>query len=231
MNFILSKLSDFLALLYPITCAGCNQLLFRNESVICTFCKHDLPKTNFHNDINNDVCKLFWGRVNIECATSFFFFNKKGKVQNMIHGLKYHSNQDLGTTLGKLFGYELKKSEHFKSIDVVIPVPLHKKKMAKRGYNQSEVIAVGISEAMEIPHNINTLIRVGDGETQTNKSKYDRWTNIENAFFITDNLTLKGKHVLLVDDVVTTGSTLTSCAEKLLEIEGTKVSVATLACA
>ena len=231
MSYLTNILSNFVSLLYPVTCAGCDERLLQNESSICTNCKYDLPKTNFHDDSNNEVCKLFWGRANIHSATSFFFFNKSGKVQNMIHALKYRSNQSVGESLGKLFGHDLKATKNFNSIDMIIPVPLHKNKLKLRGFNQSEVIAKGLADAMEIPENLSALVRVAEGETQTKKSKFHRWVNIKDAFEISDEKVLKGKHILLEDDVITTGSTLTSCAEKLLESNGTKVSVATLACA
>ena len=181
-------------------------------------------------EIENPVSQLFWGRTKLEYATGFFTFSKGSKYQTMMHKFKYHGNKEIGYVLGKSFGNQLRNSV-FNQIDVIIPVPLHKSKLKKRGYNQSEWIAKGLSESLHKPLDVKSFIRSVATETQTRKSRFERWRNVENIFKITKENNLRGKHVLLVDDVVTTGSTLEACANAILKIKDTKVSIATLAVA
>lgn len=230
MRKISQYLKDFFNLFFPDICVVCNSHLVNQEDLICTKCLYNLPKTNFHKDIENPVSQLFWGRAKIEYATAYFLFNKDSQYQNMMHKFKYHGNKELGSVLGKSFGNQLHNS-FFNKIDMIIPVPLHKSKLRKRGYNQSEWIAKGISETLLKPMDVKSLIRTVATETQTRKSRFERWENVENIFKICNEKLLVGKHILLVDDVVTTGSTLEACANVLLEIEGIKVSIATLAVA
>lgn len=175
------------------------------------------------------IARVFWGRTKIHSATSFLFFNKGGNVQQLMHALKYKSRKDVGEYAGKLFGMELNSSALFNTIDMVIPVPLHEKKLHQRGFNQSKVIADGIGKAMNKPVENGILVRVVYTSSQTKKSRYERWENVRNAFTVTYPEEIEGKHILLIDDVLTTGATLEACANALLEIEGVKVSVATLA--
>jgi ComF family protein len=209
-------INDFFNLIFPKLCCACNNSLLKKESVICTTCLVTLPKTNFHKDQENPVNKIFWGRVQIKMATSFYLFSKKGKVQNLLHHLKYKGVKEVGSVVGKLMGYDLNESKQFKEVDFIVPVPLHKNKLKKRGYNQSECIAQGISAAMKIPINTLTLFRKEDSQTQTKKSRYKRWENVGEIFGIS-NKDLDGKNVLLVDDVVTTGATLEACAQVLIK--------------
>lgn len=222
---------DFLNLLYPRICPSCGQNLFNYERLICTKCLYFIPKTNFHHFIDNPVAQLFWGRVNIENATAYYFFDKGSKFQLLIHNMKYRGQKEIGYELGKIFGGELMSSSAYREIDLVVPVPLHVRKQRKRGYNQSEWIARGIAERMEKPIDTRTLYRAIESETQTRKTRYERWKNVENIFKLKTADDLKEKHILLIDDVVTTGSTLEACARVLLTIENTKVSIATLAMA
>ena len=224
-------LNDFLRLIFPLTCAACGNVLMKNERIICLSCNYHLPRTNFHFDQNNPVAVIFWGRVRIENATAFYFFNKASKFRHLIHELKYKGRKDIGIELGRIFGYEMIASEVFRCIDLVIPVPLHKKKQRKRGFNQSECIAYGIAEAIKKPLNTSSVIRSVYSSTQTRKTRYDRWLNVKGIFRVTDPQSLTGKHILLVDDVVTTGATIEACATEILNVEGTKVSVAVLAVA
>jgi ComF family protein len=173
---------------------------------------------------------LFWGRAPVVYGTAGYFFQKKGHFQHMIHAMKYRGVKELGKELGKLMGYEMADSV-FSETELIVPVPLHPEKLQKRGYNQSEWIAWGIGEALHKPVHNGILIRVIANETQTRKSRFDRWINVENVFRIRKPEAIQGKHVLLVDDVVTTGATLEACAHVILRIPGTKVSVATLAVA
>ncbi|MBL7884671.1 MAG: ComF family protein [Bacteroidia bacterium] len=222
-------LKDFFALIYPKICLSCGKNLFKNEQSICTYCNYHLPKTNYHLDNDNPIEKIFWGRTIIFAASAFCNFGKGGKVQHLMHQLKYKGQKELGVTLGKLYGYDLKKSERFNSVDVIIPVPLHVKKIRKRGYNQSALFAEGLSKSMNVPTDFNVLYRVVESETQTKKSRFSRWQNVETIFQLKDKERLKGKHILLVDDVITTGATIEACAQTLQQIQDVKISVATIA--
>ncbi len=173
--------------------------------------------------------KLFWGRTNIHSASALYLFNKGSKVQHLIHQLKYRGKKEIGVSLGNYYGRELKASPLFSSVAIVVPVPLHAKKLKKRGYNQSETFAQGLAESLEVENGMDMLVRTHSSQTQTKKSRFDRWKNVEEIFQVTTPEKLEGKHVLLVDDVVTTGSTLEACANKILEVKDTKVSVATIA--
>jgi len=220
-------INDFFNLIFPKLCCACNNTLLKNEEIVCLNCVINLPKTNFHQDKDNPVSKVFWGRVEIEMATSFYAFSKKSKVQSLLHNLKYKGIKEVGFVVGELFGFELNESDYYKEIDVIIPVPLHKNKLKKRGYNQSEWIAKGLSKSMKVPVNAKSLYRKLDSETQTKKSRYNRWENVGEIFGVSDD-SINGKRVLLVDDVVTTGATLEACAHVLLE-NNCKVLVATIA--
>ncbi len=222
-------INDFLNLFFPNLCQACGKPLVVHENIICLSCLYKLPKTNFHMHENNPISRIFWGRANIRSATSFLFFNKGGSVQKLIHQFKYNSKIETGRYLSNLMGKDLVKSDLFNTIDVIIPVPLHKKKLHKRGFNQSDIIAEGIGDAMNVPAITDTLIRTEHTETQTKKSRYTRWENVKGKFDIHNPHTIEGKHILLVDDVLTTGATLEACAQTLLEVPNTTVSLATLA--
>lgn len=230
MKKITRIFNDFLGLFFPELCVVCNKHLLVQEKLICTECLYHLPKTNFHNDAENPVAQLFWGRTKLEHATAYFYFNKGSQYQEMMHHFKYHGKKEIGFILGKTFGLQLKDSP-FNDIDIVIPVPLHPKKLKKRGYNQSDWIAMGIANSLEKMASTDNLIRSVETTTQTRKSRFERWQNVDNIFRLKEPDLIKGRHILLVDDVVTTGSTLEACANAILEIDGTKVSIATLAVA
>jgi ComF family protein len=221
---------DFLQFFFPDLCVACGQILNKQEKVLCAQCFYHIPRTDFHKDLENPVSQLFWGRVKIEHTGSFFYFNKGSIYQPLIHKLKYSGRRDIGVEMGKAYGSELRKTV-FASADMIIPVPLHPKKLKKRGYNQSEMIARGLSLSLSLPVNTSFLYRGESTETQTRKSRFDRFRNVEGKFLIRDGEGLEGKHVLLADDVVTTGSTLEACASAVLEVRGTKVSILTLAVA
>lgn len=227
----MSFLYDFFSLIYPNVCMSCGKPLFKHEHCICSLCLHHLPQTNFHLYKDNPVAQLFWGKVNLESASSFLYFNKGGNVQQLIHQLKYKGQQQIGTFLGNLYGFELQKSIYFNTISTVIPVPLHPKKKKLRGYNQSACFALGLSESMNINIDEETLYRTVASETQTKKSRYSRWENVSSIFAIKNKDTLSSKHVLLVDDVITTGSTIEGCITALAQIPEIKISVASIAVA
>jgi len=222
--------NDLIQFFYPDLCIACNQILTKQEKVICTQCSYHLPRTEFHKDPDNPVSQLFWGRVKIEYASAFFYFSKGSVYQPVIHKLKYNSRADIGLEMGKMYGAELRRTP-FSQTDLIIPVPLHPKKMKIRGYNQSEMIARGLSATLNVPVNTTSLIRGEATQTQTRKSRFDRFRNVEGKFLVTNAAELEGKHIILADDVVTTGSTLEACAIALLQSEGTKVSILTLAVA
>jgi len=229
---LLEFLQDFVALIYPNICAGCGEALLKNEEVICTKCLYELPKTRFHSDRENAVAQLFWGRTNVHHATAYYHFQKGSKFQELIHNLKYRGQKEIGYVLGKSLGYELKDTRLFADVNVVIPIPLHPKRERKRGYNQSEWISNGIAEAMGIAVDTQSVIRTVETQTQTKKTREERQKNVESIFQIRTPNLLIGKHILLVDDVITTGATLESCASLILsEIENVKVSIAALAVA
>jgi len=228
---LLQWLDDLLSLFYPKLCQSCGKSLFYKEEIICLQCKLHLPETGFHLEKDNALEQFFWGRVPFERASAFLYFVKKGNVQHLIHRLKYKGKEEIGIYLGKLYGKKLIQSEDFRSIDFIVPVPLHLSKLKLRGYNQSELFANGLSESMNVPVNTTILIRQKASETQTRKSRFKRWENVKEIFTIENGEVFENKHLLLVDDVITTGATLESCAGILLKISGVKVSVASIAVA
>ncbi|VBB46828.1 Phosphoribosyltransferase [uncultured Paludibacter sp.] len=223
--------SSFMDLLFPNLCVTCGESLVKGESFICLKCLNEVPKTNFHLQKENEVEKRFWGKVPVEKATSYFFFEKGSKFQHLLHELKYKGNKEIGEILGKYAAAELLQNEAYNSVDLIVPVPLHPKKEAKRGYNQSEWICKGISAVFNKPLIVNNLIRSKETETQTKKSVYERFENMQDIFEVKNPAEFNGKHILLVDDVLTTGSTLEACIQALQKSKNVKVSVFTLAIA
>jgi len=220
---------NLLNLFFPKVCLGCQNYLSDNEVHICTTCRHQLPLTNFHFDRSNAVHKMMYGRVQLEEATALLHFSKKGIVQQLMHNLKYRRQEVVGVFLGEWLGEALKNSEDYKSIDVVVPVPLHKSKQMKRGYNQVDKFGKALAKALEADYNSSTLIKTSATKTQVFKDRLKRSSNIDSNFTISEQDTLKGKHVLLVDDIITTGATLEACANVLFTIDDLKLSIATMA--
>jgi ComF family protein len=228
---ILSLINDFISLVFPHICAACGDSLLKQEETICLSCEFHLPRTNFHLIPENPVSRLFWGKVTLESAAAYLYFNKGNKVQVLIHKLKYQGRKDIGVCLGRQYGQYLKVSSFFQTVQLIIPVPLHKKKLKQRGYNQSEQFAIGLGESMILPVLADVLYRRKETETQTKKSRFQRWQNVDDVFDVNDPELLELKHVLLVDDVITTGATLESCIHTLSSIRGIRISVATIAVA
>ena len=224
-------LKNLLNLFFPKVCLACDSQLEENELHVCTFCRHELPLTNFESTINNDVTKRLYGRVQLEHASALFWFSKKGLVQHLIHNLKYKGHEDVGQFLGQWLGQELIKQEGFKTVDVVIPVPLHSKRLRQRGFNQVHKFGKELSDALGCDFNVKILQKTKSTKTQVFKDRIMRWVTDESLFIVTEHETLRGKHILLVDDIITTGATLETCANALLKIEGITISVATMAIA
>lgn len=221
--------SDLIGLLFPNLCNACGITLFQNEHLICTKCLYDLPFTDYHIHAENRVAKQLWGRSPIHAAMALLYFRKGTKVQNLIHNLKYNSKTDVGLLLGNLLGERLKNSPLYQNIDLIVPVPLHHKKLRFRGYNQSAFIAAGTSEQLDVDFNEAILTRNSATETQTKKSRYNRYENMKGVFEVSKTEIIKDKHILLIDDVITTGATLEACASALLNNGASKISIAALA--
>ncbi len=222
---------DFLALVYPKLCMACEAPLYKGEHSFCLHCRAGLPRTGYHHKADNPVSRLFYGRVRLHAAAAFLTFHKAGKVQRLIHQLKYKGQQEVGVDAGVLYGNELRESPLFADVDTIVPIPLHPSRERQRGYNQATCFGRGLAQAMHAELDTTSLIRASVTSTQTRKSRFDRWKNVEEVFLLRNADTLAGKHILLVDDVVTTGATLEACAQELLKIPNVRVSVATIAVA
>ncbi len=219
---------DFISLLYPEVCLCCGESISEQEEFICTVCLYKLPKTDFHLKAENELQKLFYGRAEINVAAAYCYFQKGNSVQTLIHELKYRGRKELGVYLGKFYGEELKQSAAFQNVDILVPVPLHRNKFKRRGYNQSAFFAKGIAESLGKTLVENSLIRQVDTATQTRKSRMLRWKNVQGIFSITDKEAIVGKNVLLVDDVITTGATLEACIHALNAAPVASVSIASI---
>ena len=218
-------------LFFPKVCSGCHGLLLQNETVFCTICRHDMPLTQYHLDPKNEAVKKFYGRIAIEFASAFLYFNKRGRVQELIHNLKYKGHQEIGTELGNWYVEDLKEITLQIPFDVVIPVPLHKRKFKERGYNQVTTFGKAIATGLEIPFEENILIRKVYSKTQSKKNLLGRSENIENIFDVEFTEANHDKHFLLLDDVLTTGATIEACSRALLKIPGAKISIICMAIA
>ena len=188
-----------------------------------------IPRTNYHLKPDNLVEQLFWGRCMIEKAAAFSYYTRDSRIRRLIHQLKYKGVKEIGPELGRIYASTLKSSGFLDDIDIIIPIPLHPSKKRQRGFNQSDLISQGISDVSGIRVDTKLLVRKTVTKTQTRKSRFDRWTNVQDIFRVTDEKRLKDLHILLVDDVITTGSTIEACANEILKAENTKVTVAALA--
>jgi ComF family protein len=225
----MALINDFLSLIYPRSCEACNNRLFAHEFFLCNHCKLNLPKSNYHKNNDSELSRTFYGRVPMVTAASYYLYEKSGKTQRLLRAIKYEEQKELAEHLGLLYGKELTKDEGFKEVDLILPIPLHKNKLKLRGFNQSEWFAKGLAKSLDKTLDITSLERSVDTATQTRKRKFQRWENVEGIFKLSANAVLANKHVLLVDDVVTTGATIEACWQTLKHVPGIKISLASIA--
>lgn len=218
-----------LDLFFPKVCVGCKNMLLHQEKILCVACLHDLPVTNLHSNDSKAISNIFYGTVILEHATALFYYPKQGVVRQLIHQLKYKDQVEISSYLGEWLGIELCESGYYKNIDVVVPVPLHKKRMRSRGYNQVEGFGKEIALSLNATYNATTLVRVKNTASQTVKDRLTRWKNVQTIFEVSELKNLQGKHILLVDDVITTGATIKACVAELNKIPDIKLSLAVMA--
>lgn len=227
MRFIEEIKNSFLHLIFPHVCAGCGSDLV-GVNKLCLRCHEELPATAFHLHPNNPIEKLFWGRLPVTYATAQYYFTKQSLVQRLMFRFKYRGDKELGLFLGRMIGYQLNETNRFREIDVLVPLPLFASKERTRGYNQATLLCEGIAEILQKPVLKNAVVRTTYTESQTKKRRVERWQNMEGRFYLVDEVSVKGKHILLVDDVITTGATLEACGLELLKGENVRLSIATL---
>ena len=228
---IASWLRSLYSLFFPRCCVVCGTPLMRGEEYICLRCNMGLPRTNFHLREENPVEKLFWGRIPVERAASYFFYHRGSDYRLILRALKYNGCKELGEVMGRSMASELLPTGFFEGVDVIVPVPLHRKKKKLRGYNQSEWIGRGVAAVTGLPMDITSVSREKNTETQTRKSIFERWENVEGTFVLHNPEQFTGKHVLLIDDVLTTGATAIACAAAFTGVDDIRFSVLTLAVA
>lgn len=216
---------SILHVLFPHMCCGCANDILNKESVLCMRCIEAMPETNFEVHANNPVEKKFWGRLTFTQATAQYYFTRESMMQRMMHQFKYKGNKELGTQLGKMMGERIKNSNRF-TIDALIPLPLFPAKEKKRGYNQATILCEGMAESLQVPVLKDVIVRSHHTDTQTKKGRIERWQNMEGKFELTKPGNIDNKHVMLVDDVITTGATLEACGTELLKAKNVKLSIA-----
>ncbi|MBA6156210.1 ComF family protein [Tenacibaculum sp. S7007] len=222
-------LKDIFYLFYPNLCINCTTILLQNEQYLCVGCVSGLPLIDDDEHTNVTLKSVFYGKLPVKNVRSFLYYQKHGITQKIIHQLKYKNQPEIGSYLGKWFGNSLKESEVFKDVDYIVPVPLHAKKLKKRGYNQVTSFGESLSEVLKIKYKPAILLRTSITKTQTLKQRFERFTNSKTKFKLTDKELFKNKHILLIDDVITTGATLEACCNELLKIDGIAISIATMA--
>ncbi|MCU7551630.1 ComF family protein [Chitinophagaceae bacterium LB-8] len=221
-------LEALLHLIFPHLCAGCRSDLLNRDHQLCLECISSLPETSFHLHADNPVERIFWGRIPVTVATAQYYFTKESMMQHLVHQLKYKGNKELGFYLGTLMAQCLAETNRFAGIDALVPMPLHPSRERKRGYNQATVLCEGIASILQVPVLQQIIIRNHHTETQTHKSRIERWQNMEGSFTLTNEASIEGKHILLVDDVITTGATVEACAAELLKAKNLRLSIAAL---
>jgi ComF family protein len=221
--------SSILQIIFPNLCISCNKNLIVSEKYLCLGCQLILPETNDHLKIENGVEKTLWGRIPFERAFSFLFFNKLGTTQKLLHELKYNGNEELAEFLGQIYAHRIKQTVENQKIDAIIAIPLHASKLKKRGYNQSFAFSKGISEELNMENLSDFVIRNKATDTQTKKSRQERWSNVSDIFSVNSPEKFENKHILIVDDVITTGATIESCANVIINNCNCRISVASIA--
>ncbi|HUQ67391.1 MAG TPA: phosphoribosyltransferase family protein [Flavitalea sp.] len=229
MSYTSTFFKNIVHLLYPEICAGCGSDLLSPGNLICQECTNDMPLTDFYMHLSNPVEKIFHGRLPVVTASAHTYFTKDSVVQHLLHGLKYGGNKESGMAMGSMIGKTLKTCEWNTDLYALIPLPLHFRKQKMRGYNQAELICKGISNEMNVPVLNNVIVRRKNTESQTHKTRMERWNNINSKFELKNAAALTDKHVLLVDDVITTGATLEACGAELLKTAGLRLSIAAFA--
>ncbi|HEV3223646.1 MAG TPA: phosphoribosyltransferase family protein [Puia sp.] len=222
-------IKSILHLFFPYSCCGCGTDLLAENILFCIYCQASMPMTRFEFFPSNPIEKIFWGRVNIHAAAAHLYFTKGSAVQHSLHLLKYKSKKEIGIYFGQQMGAALINSCRFSECEIIIPLPLFAAREKKRGYNQATLIAMGLSQQLKIPVVHDAILRIKKTETQTHKSRIQRWKNMESTFEIRNSQKIYGKHILLIDDVITTGASLEACARVLLGVHGARVSIACLA--
>lgn len=228
MRKLCAMLNYILDIIYPDLCVYCDARFSKGETLLCTSCKAQLPLVEYHLLENNPLLLKFEGRLPVEMAYAYLSFHKTGMTQDLVHQLKYQHQKQIGTVLGRWFGHAISDCLSKSNVDIIVPVPIHKKKLKKRGFNQSACIAKGITEASGIEFNDRALMRRRKTSTQTKKSRKDRVINVQSVFDVRKDDILKDKHVMIVDDVITTGATMEACGECVLRAGAAKISLATL---
>ena len=224
-----SIVRDFIHLFYPDCCSACANALVKGERVICTECLMELPQTNYHLDPGNLLRRRLEGRIPLKHVLAFLKFTKNGRIQHLLHNLKYRHQPEIGVALGKLYGHRLNEAGLKLGVDMLVPVPLHATRLRKRGYNQSTKFAEGLAEILKIPVYERALIRKSRTDTQTRKNKLRRWENVSEVFDVVDAQAISGKHILIADDVITTGATVEACGQVLLAKGAGAISIACIA--
>lgn len=218
-----------LNLFFPKVCVGCKNVLMHQEKILCVTCLHDLPVTNLHSNDSKVISNIFYGNAVLEHATALFYFPKQGVVRQLIHQLKYKRQENISAYLGEWLGIELSESGYYNDVDVIVPVPLHKNRMKTRGYNQVAGFGKELALNLNAQYNDTTLVRVKNTASQTVKDRLTRWKNVQTIFEVSELKSLQGKHILLVDDVITTGATIKACVAELNKIPDVKLSLAVMA--
>lgn len=225
---MVQTIEALLHIAFPHICAGCGSDNMERQHLLCLQCLSNLPVTGFAAYADNPVVRLFTGRLPVEQATAHYYFAKKSLVQQLLHDFKYRSNKELGYYLGELMGKDMQQSGLYTSVQAIVPLPLFSAKEKQRGYNQAEILSKGIAAELHIPVLKNAVIRKEFTESQTRKSRVQRWQNMEDRFAIADEKSIAGRHILLVDDVITTGATLEACGRAILQAPNVRLSIATL---